>query len=88
MDSKDLMKLYRKGNAEQYSVLVIDITLPSKNDLNCQKSLLDELYNVVMTVDEKITFQYDIKRVATKISALSSGKIGRYEHRDIAFTIA
>ena len=61
MDSKDLMKLYRKGNAEQYSFLVIDITLPSKNALNCQKNYK--------------------KRVAAKISTLSSGKIVRYEHQ-------
>ena len=70
MDSKGLMKLYRKGNAEQYSVLAIDITFPSKNALNCQKNLLEKLYHIVMIIDEKITFQHDIKRVAAKISAL------------------
>ena len=36
-----------------------------------------------MTIDDKINdekLQYDINREATKISALSSGKIDRYEY--------
>ena len=36
-----------------------------------------------MTMDDKINdekLQYDINREATKISALSSGKIDRYEY--------
>ena len=36
-----------------------------------------------MTIDDKIReekLQYDIKREAAKVSALSSGKIDKYEH--------
>ena len=36
-----------------------------------------------MTIDDKIRdekLQYDINRKAAKISALSSGKIDKYEH--------
>ena len=36
-----------------------------------------------MTIDDKIRngkFQYDINREAAKVSALSSGKIYKYEH--------
>ena len=36
-----------------------------------------------MTIDDQIRgekLQYDINREAAKISALSSGKIGKYEH--------
>ena len=42
-----------------------------------------------MTIDEKIIhgkLQYDINRVATKISTLSSGKIDKYEYLTVEET--
>ena len=41
------------------------------------------MYNKIMTIDDQIEdekLQYDIDRKSAKISALSSGKIGRYEY--------
>ena len=41
-------------------------------------------YNTILTIDDHIRnekLQYDINREAEKISALSSGKIDKYEYR-------
>ena len=40
IDSKDFMKIYEKCNAEPYSFLVNDTTLPSDNPLMFRKNLL------------------------------------------------
>ena len=48
-----------------------------------QKESLWKNRKLIMTIDDKINdekLQYDINREATKISALSSGKIDRYEY--------
>ena len=39
IDSKDFMKIYKKCNAEPYSLLVIATTLPSDNPLKFRKNL-------------------------------------------------
>ena len=62
---------------------MIDTTLASDNPLCFRKNLLERIGKIVMTIDDKILDekrQYDIKREAAKISALSSGKIDKYEH--------
>ena len=38
---KDFIKIYKKCNAESYSFLVIDTTLPSNNSLRFRKNLLE-----------------------------------------------
>ena len=41
------------------------------------------MYNKIMSIDDQIKdekIQYDINREAVKISALSSGKINKYEY--------
>ena len=81
ISSKDFIKIHKKCTAEPYSFLVNDATLASKNPLRLRKKILT--YNKIMTIidqirDEKL--QYDINREAAKISALSLGKIDKYEY--------
>ena len=40
VDPKDFMKIYKRCNAEPYSFLVNDRTLPSDNPLRFSKNLL------------------------------------------------
>ena len=68
--------------------------IQSDNRLRFRKNLmgkffLESLYNKLLTIDDQIKdeiLQYDIDREAAKISALSSGKIGKHERKNIAFT--
>ena len=63
--------------------LVNDTTLPSDNPLRFRKNLLTQIYNKIIIIYGRIDdgkLQYDIDREAAKISALSSGKIGKYEY--------
>ena len=58
--------------------LVTNTTLASDNHLCFRKNLLEIMYKLIMTIDDKIRDekrQYDINREEAKISALSSGKI-------------
>ena len=78
---KDFIKIYKNCTTEPYSFLVNDDTLASDNPLRLRKNLLT--YNKIMTINDKIRDEkllYDINREAVKISALSSGKIGKYEY--------
>ena len=80
IEFKDFMKFYKRYTKEPYCCLVNDTTLPSDDPLRFRKNLLDKY---IMTLefqirDEKL--QYDIDREAAKISALSSGKIDKYEY--------
>ena len=72
IEFKDFMNIYRKCTAEPYSFLVNDTTLPSDDPLIKIMTIEDQIK------DEKL--QYDINREAPKISALSSGKIDKYEY--------
>ena len=68
----------RKCTAEPYWLLVFDTTLLSNYALRFQKNLLEEVWRVAMTIDEKIRdekLQYEINRAAAKVSALSSNNI-------------
>ena len=68
------MNFYKKCN----SFLVIIATLASDNPLSFRKNLLERIWKLIMTVDDKITdekLQYDINREAAQTSALSSEKI-------------
>ena len=72
IEFKDFMNIYRKCTAEPYSFLVNDTTLPS-----------DDPLIKIMTIEDQIKdgkLQYDINSKTAKISALSSGKIDKYEY--------
>ena len=62
--------------------LVVDATLSLDNPLTFRKNLLKWMYNKIMTINDQIRdekLQYYINRKAAEISALSSGKIDKYE---------
>ena len=67
-DFQDFMNLYKKFITKSYSFLVIDIL---------------DIILIIMAIDDKIKdekLQYDINREAAKTSALSYGKIYKYEY--------
>ena len=77
------MNLYKKYTGKPYSFLVIDATLASDNPSRFRKNLLETIQKLIMTVDDKIKdekLQHAINREAAVISALSSGKINKYEY--------
>ena len=58
-------------------------TLASDNPSLFTKNLLERMQRIIMTIDDKIRdeiLQQCINREATKISALSSEKIDRYQY--------
>ena len=71
------MNLYKKCTAKPYSFLFIDTTLASDNLLRFRKNLLEKIFHDKIRYEK---LQYDINREAAKISALSSGKIDKYEY--------
>ena len=76
---EDFMNFYKKT----CSFLIIDATLTLNNRLWFRKNLLERIKKLIMTIDDKIRdekLQYDINRKAVKLSALSSGKIAKYEY--------
>ena len=82
IDFKDFMNFYKKCTAKPYSFLVIDATLASVNLIRFWKNLLERIWKLIITTDDKIRdekLQYDNNGEAAKISALSSGKIDKYE---------
>ena len=83
IDSQDFMNLYKKCSAKQYCYLVIDAILASANPLSFRKNLSKRILKLIMTIDDKLRdekMQHVINRKAEKISALSSGKIDKYEY--------
>ena len=63
--------------------MVNDTTLPTDDPLRFRKNLLGQYMIKIMTIEDQIKdekLQYDINREAAKISALSSGKIDKYEY--------
>ena len=63
--------------------MVINTTLASNNSSRFRKNVLQRILKLVIIIDDKIRdekLQYDIKREAVEISALSSGKIDKYEY--------
>ena len=83
IDFKDFMNIYKKRTKEPYSFLVNDTTLPSDNLLRFRKNLLGKYIIKIMTIEDQIKYeklQYDINREAAIISALSSGKLDKYEY--------
>ena len=83
IDSKYFLNLYKRCTSKTYSFLVNDTTLASDNPLRYRCNLLERVYKLIMTIEDKIRdekLQYDINREAAKISGLSSGKIDKYEY--------
>ena len=83
IDFNDFMELYKKCTVKSYSFLVIDITPASDNHSRFRKGLLEKILKLIMAIDGNIRdekLQYDIKKETAKISALSSGKIEKYEY--------
>ena len=84
VDFKDFINLYKKCTAKTYSCLVIDATFVSDNPLRFRKNLTQKTpKKPSLTIDDKIRdekLEYHVNRKAAKISALSSGKIDKYEY--------
>ena len=83
IDFKDFMNLYKKYTAKPFLFFVINTTLASDNPLRFRKNLSWKNIEITMTINDKIRdekLQYDINKEAAKISALSSGKIDKYEY--------
>ena len=81
---QDFMNRYKKCTKKPYSFLVIDTTLAPDNPFCFRENLSERIQKLIMTIDDKIRdekLQYDIKREAAKLSALSSGKIDKYDFR-------
>ena len=77
------MNLCKKCAAKTYSFLVIDTTLATNNPSRFRKNVLKRMQKLIMTIDDKIKdeqLQYNINREAANISALSTGKIDKYEY--------
>ena len=76
------LSISKKCTTEPYSILVIDATVASDSLLRFRKNLLEKIQKIIMTIDGKIRDEkpkYDIYKKAIKISALSSGKVDKYE---------
>ena len=83
IDFKDFTNIFKKYTKEPYSFLVNDITLASGGPLRFRKNLLGYYIIKIMTIEDQIKDekqQYEINRDVAKISALSSGKIDKYEY--------
>ena len=83
MTLKTLWIFTKNSIAKQYSYLVIDAILASDNPLSFRTNLSKRILKLIMTIDDKLRdkkMEYDINRKAGKISALSSGKIDKYEY--------
>ena len=76
------MNFYKKYMSKPYSFLMIDTALVSVNHLRFKKLLQEEYKNqswqLIIRLEIKTT--YDFNREAAKISALSLGKIDKYEY--------
>ena len=62
---------------------MINTTLASDNPLRFRKNLSRKNIEITMAINDKIRdekLQYDINKEAAKLSALSSGKIDKYEY--------
>ena len=77
------MNFFKNCTVKLYPFLVTDTTLASDNPLSARRNLLERMLKLVMTVNAKIIdekIQCNINREASKLSALSSGKIDKYEY--------
>ena len=87
IDYQDFMKIYREWTKEPYNFLTIDTTLPASNPLRFKKNLFGSYKNDnsdhIKILNRKIMqneAQYDLGRKASKISALLSNNLDKYEY--------
>ena len=79
---KDFENIYKKCTTELHSFLVNDTTFASSNPLKFRNFFLTYIIKMMTTNDpiKDGKLKYDSNREAAKISALSSGKIRKYEY--------
>ena len=83
----NFVRIYRECTRKLYSFLTIDTTLPASDSLRFEK-ICFLLIKMTVTdqlkiIDNKIKVnqsQYDLDRLAAKISAYSSGNLRKYEY--------
>ena len=74
MDLKTLRIFTKKCTPKPNSFLAIDTTLTLDNPLRFRRSLLERIWKLIVTIDDKIRdekLQHDINREEAKISAFS-----------------
>ena len=77
------MNLYKKCIEKPYSFLVIEPFLTSDNTLLFRNNLVERIQKLIIIINHKIRYekvQYYVSTEAAKISALSSGKLDKYEY--------
>ena len=77
------MNLYKTCNVKPSSFLVIDAAFAPDNPFCFRKNLLTRIFKLIITINDKIRDKKllcNINREAAKISALSSGKLDKYEY--------
>ena len=86
IDYKDFVKIYRECTKKPFSFLTIDTTLSLSGALRFRKNLF-MLIKMIETDQLKVIdkikenqAQYDLHRLAAKISALSSNDLRKYEY--------
>ena len=77
--------LWKLQNSKQKitSTNCIAFNLALDNPLRFRRNLSETIWKLIMAIDDKIKdekTQCDINREAAKVSALSSGKIDKYEY--------
>ena len=83
---KDFVKIYKECTKRLYSFLAIDVTLPALLEdfekicfLLIKMTATDQLKIIENKIKANIA-QYDLDRLAAKISAYSSGDLRKYEY--------
>ena len=94
IDYSDFIKIYRECRKEPNNFLTIETTLPTSDPLRfrilmCLKTLVAKqcikitITDQIKILDRKIMLneaQYDLDRKATKVSALTSNNLDKYEY--------
>ena len=72
-----ILLIFTKNVLQNHIFLAINATLPSDSPSHFRKNLLERIWKLFMTINDKIRnekLQYKFNREAGKILALSSGK--------------
>ena len=88
IDYQDFIKIYRECTKEPYNFLTIDSKLPASDPLRFRKEMTIKIKKMTITDQIKILnkkimqneAQYNLDRIAAKISALSSNNLDKYEY--------
>ena len=82
VDCQDFVNLEKKLYFKTIFLLVVDTPFTSDSFLHFRKNLLEGILKLIITIDDKIKYKklkYLINREAATVSALSPGKIDKYE---------